>query len=83
VLGADRAPPELPAEQPGAVLAQAVRAELRGTDQHLVGLRRVGEHVGRGCCLLERAVGVAVQEHPREHLDGDSGRERDVLELAG
>lgn len=83
VLGAHRAPPELPAQQPGTVLPQAVRAELRGTDQHLVCLHRVGKHVCRGCGLLERAVGVAGKEHPAEHLLGDSGRERDVLTLAG
>ena len=38
VRDADEAPAKLPAEQPGAVLVQAVRAEPRAADQHLVSL---------------------------------------------
>ena len=36
VRDADEAPAKLPAQQPGAVLAQAVWAEPRAADQHLV-----------------------------------------------
>ena len=82
VRDADEAPAELPAQEPGAVLVQAVRAEPRAADQHLVCL-------GGGCerrvqCprwLFERAPGEPREQHPLDRRGVNAGRERDMLEL--
>ena len=67
VRDADEAPAELPAQQPGAVLVQAVRAEPRAADEHLVCL-------GGGCERCVQCPRMAVRTRARRTARAASAR---------
>jgi hypothetical protein len=84
VAGAQGAASQLPAQLPGAILAQAGRAKPRAPDPHLLSLDGVGECDGRrDRGSAKCAAGIAGEQHSLEHVARDPGRERGVLELLG
>jgi hypothetical protein len=76
VADAHGGPSQLPGESPGAILAQAWRAEPRAPDPHLAFSRTARD-------LVKRATGIPAEQHPLENLGKDPGCERGVLELLG